>query len=1055
MNAKIKKALEIARKAKENKMANGGEIEKEFKCKFGDSIDTVKFDIPLMIRLLEYAKEDAKTDMDLHGVTENATRLSKEKDILTMDDYDKIIGKYEDGGEIRKNKKWRVSILERKGDSGMRGRHIIIELGRASDKNDVMQEIKRQGIEGEILSITEVFADGGEISYSEMEKFVDGLQRKSMIMVVYPQTYEKLADLLNNEIIDELGEYAQDTEKYMDVLNEKVDKMTTASILAEVGDVLIEEFGKGGEINVPKQFNDTRDYVANPVTEDEMRATYVMAFGQEFDDPKRKQSPLPLDIAYMVAVQKLNDTKLADGGTIDAELSGMEDWLLESKITTLRKEKEAGNYDANSEKVMLKLLEEVNRRQGEKLKKALSKEFEVENDYMKIAIYATKDNYQDFESALHDLSLSFSKAKNSDSNYYEHRSHNIITFYTKNKSEFEKVIELAKEFSLKYILGKAKTIEMANGGAVKNEWIQEAIKHRGILRNKAKSMGLIKGDEKLSEADLDKLEGLGGKWKKRVTLARTLRKFEDGGNIKDEKRAFEYIENQERKMQNAKTVKELIDIYISDWDLRDKKEITKKQILSGLNKKYKGDLEKSKVALISELRLGFGNYLQSGLEEYEKGGAIKHIAEEITVSMPFADEGSVSEKGIEAWSFGEKWNGWAVPYFEKVRASQVAKDMGGIFLKKDNAYKFVFEGEPEIFESKRIITTHGLKEVWPIGAMAWTWESSDMFENGGSLSKLEVLSENPSEAQCEEYLTWLSDSKYAYHIDDNPFEVVWDIEITDDEKKILFDNTMKCEDIMGNARMWDIYNPVTEEEYGNGGEITRENSLQYAIVNQVSSGTIANYTGYNKYKDVDAIRFLSWQILNRDGDKVFSIETLKALLSQAVEEYKENNYEMKFQNGGKIKTLLARKTQSEEVFQINLTIDGHPLSIVTTVRKGKFGISKSVKPEYSDIIIEHVAKTKIDSKTFEDNREYIYEYVEKYLKDQGLINLEKMCAGGTMAKGGILSEARKLLKESEMEVELSAVPNVDWPSDTHEGSVRIKSRMVPVNSFGRSKAYSP
>ena len=54
--------------------------------------NTLTFDIPLFIRMLEYAKEDAKTDMDLHNVTENAIKMSS-NGVLTMADYDKIIGK--------------------------------------------------------------------------------------------------------------------------------------------------------------------------------------------------------------------------------------------------------------------------------------------------------------------------------------------------------------------------------------------------------------------------------------------------------------------------------------------------------------------------------------------------------------------------------------------------------------------------------------------------------------------------------------------------------------------------------------------------------------------------------------------------------------------------------------------------------------------------------------------------------------------------------------------------------------------------------------------------
>lgn len=57
-----------------------------------DEVDTVTIDIPLMIRLLEYAREDAKTDMDLHNVAEMLINLSKENEVLSMDHYDAIVG---------------------------------------------------------------------------------------------------------------------------------------------------------------------------------------------------------------------------------------------------------------------------------------------------------------------------------------------------------------------------------------------------------------------------------------------------------------------------------------------------------------------------------------------------------------------------------------------------------------------------------------------------------------------------------------------------------------------------------------------------------------------------------------------------------------------------------------------------------------------------------------------------------------------------------------------------------------------------------------------------
>lgn len=54
--------------------------------------DSITVDVPLFIRLLEYAREDAKTDMDLHNVTEKLIQFSEEGDTLTMDHYDAIIG---------------------------------------------------------------------------------------------------------------------------------------------------------------------------------------------------------------------------------------------------------------------------------------------------------------------------------------------------------------------------------------------------------------------------------------------------------------------------------------------------------------------------------------------------------------------------------------------------------------------------------------------------------------------------------------------------------------------------------------------------------------------------------------------------------------------------------------------------------------------------------------------------------------------------------------------------------------------------------------------------
>jgi len=54
-----------------------------------DKKDTITLDIPLLIRVLELAREDIKTDMDLHRVVERLIDI-RNKGTLTMDDYNFI-----------------------------------------------------------------------------------------------------------------------------------------------------------------------------------------------------------------------------------------------------------------------------------------------------------------------------------------------------------------------------------------------------------------------------------------------------------------------------------------------------------------------------------------------------------------------------------------------------------------------------------------------------------------------------------------------------------------------------------------------------------------------------------------------------------------------------------------------------------------------------------------------------------------------------------------------------------------------------------------------------
>lgn len=54
--------------------------------------DAITLGVPLLIRLMEYAKEDAADDMALHSVAERLTQLAGEGRTLSMEDYDSIVG---------------------------------------------------------------------------------------------------------------------------------------------------------------------------------------------------------------------------------------------------------------------------------------------------------------------------------------------------------------------------------------------------------------------------------------------------------------------------------------------------------------------------------------------------------------------------------------------------------------------------------------------------------------------------------------------------------------------------------------------------------------------------------------------------------------------------------------------------------------------------------------------------------------------------------------------------------------------------------------------------
>ncbi len=148
-----------------------------------------------------------------------------------------------------------------------------------------------------------------------------------------------------------------------------------------------------------------------------------------------------------------------------------------------------------------------------------------------------------------------------------------------------------------------------------------------------------------------------------------------------------------------------------------------------------------------------------------------------------------------------------------------------------------------------------------------------LFKKGGKLKK-QLLDE-------EEEVPFLSNYKYI------PKGLIQEIEVERRGKTTFIDGA----DVLDG-------NYVRKEiKFADGGSLDK-NGVKYALVEFVSSGTIANFTDIVNYKDIDGIRWAAIQILNRDGDAPYSLTTLKSVLLQAKDEYLENKHEGNYGKGG-------------------------------------------------------------------------------------------------------------------------------------------------------------
>ena len=82
---------------------------------------------------------------------------------------------------------------------------------------------------------------------------------------------------------------------------------------------------------------------------------------------------------------------------------------------------------------------------------------------------------------------------------------------------------------------------------------------------------------------------------------------------------------------------------------------------------------------------------------------------------------------------GDRWNGWATPYFEKDEAMEVMKAYNEctespMFYNEDydTFYHFGTEGNSgEMWRGEKCKTAEGIKTLYGIGAYSWVWDDTN------------------------------------------------------------------------------------------------------------------------------------------------------------------------------------------------------------------------------------------------------------------------------------------------------------------------------------------
>jgi len=215
-----------------------------------------------------------------------------------------------------------------------------------------------------------------------------------------------------------------------------------------------------------------------------------------------------------------------------------------------------------------------------------------------------------------------------------------------------------------------------------------------------------------------------------------------------------------------------------------------------------------------------------------KGGKAKGILDVARKGIFSID--SIEGKKFNGYTFGDDWNGWAVPYFETQETYEIARELGGrkVYDKKPY-FMFPEHGENEgsyadltdgPYKQQEIKTEDGKKNVYPVGAYNWVWEEVDAMAKGGTAGEKRIT-------QLENAIT-------------EAIGIIGDDDETKEEYKILNSKRPSIDKL--ETTLYSLVNKI-KDEYGEDDQWKELHKILTSVSPAMAKGGAAGNYGYYIY----------------------------------------------------------------------------------------------------------------------------------------------------------------------------------------------------------------